>query len=296
RISVLRNGCYEGTFASSELSTRDLIKLMTNRDLVDQYPKRASEIGEEILKVSNLNVARFGLKDISFEVKRGEIVGFFGMVGSGRTELMKSIFGAHEIDSGEITINNEKIRIKGPSKAMRAGVYLCPEDRRREGVVQDMSVIDNLTSPFLGTLTRLGVINSRESRARAGKVSSELKIKAPSLKTIISHLSGGNQQKVVLGKWLLGPESRVFIFDEPTQGIDVGAKSEFYRIMQEIAKKGCGVLFVSSDIRELLGIADRIYVMRLGRITAEFKREEYDQHSILENALSDSLAVRSEKR
>lgn len=295
RISVLRNGCYEGTFASSELSTRDLIKLMTNRDLVDQYPKRASEIGEEILKVSNLNVARFGLKDISFEVKRGEIVGFFGMVGSGRTELMKSIFGAHEIDSGEITINNEKIRIKGPSKAMRAGVYLCPEDRRREGVVQDMSVIDNLTSPFLGTLTRLGVINSRESRARAGKVSSELKIKAPSLKTIISHLSGGNQQKVVLGKWLLGPESRVFIFDEPTQGIDVGAKSEFYRIMQEIAKKGCGVLFVSSDIRELLGIADRIYVMRLGRITAEFKRGEYDQHSILENALSDSLAARSEK-
>jgi ABC-type sugar transport system ATPase subunit len=235
------------------------------------------------------------LKDISFEVKRGEIVGFFGMVGSGRTELMKSIFGAHEIDSGEITINNEKTRIKGPSKAMKAGVYLCPEDRRREGVVQDMSVIDNLTSPFLGTLTRLGVISSRESSTRAGKVSSELKIKTPSLKTIISHLSGGNQQKVVLGKWLLGPESRIFIFDEPTQGIDVGAKSEFYRIMQEIAKKGCGVLFVSSDIRELLGIADRIYVMRLGRITAEFKREEYDQHSILENALSDSLTVRSEK-
>jgi len=295
RISVLRNGRYEGTSVSSELSTRDLIKLMTNRDLVDQYPKQASEIGEGILRVSKLNVARLGLKDISFEVKRGEIVGFFGMVGSGRTELMKSIFGAHEIDSGEITINNEKTRIKGPSKAMKAGVYLCPEDRRREGVVQDMSVIDNLTSPFLGTLTRLGVISSRESNARASKVSSELKIKTPSLKTIISHLSGGNQQKVVLGKWLLGPESRIFIFDEPTQGIDVGAKSEFYRIMQEIAKKGCGVLFVSSDIRELLGIADRIYVMRLGRITAEFKREEYDQHSILENALSDSLAVRSEK-
>ncbi|NLT45463.1 MAG: sugar ABC transporter ATP-binding protein [Thermotogaceae bacterium] len=293
RITVLRNGHYEGTYASSELSTRSLIKLMTHRDLTDQYPKQEYKAEEEVLRVSNLNSVKLGLKDISFEVKKGEIVGFFGMVGSGRTELMKSIFGAGEIDGGEILIENQPAKISNPSRAMKTGIYLCPEDRRREGLVQDMSVVDNLSIPFLGTLTKFGVIYSKTANSKAKKLSKDLEIKTPSLKSIVSNLSGGNQQKVVLGKWLMGPKSRVFIFDEPTQGIDVGAKTEFYKIMQDIASKGCGVIFVSSDIRELIGVADRIYVMRLGKITAEFEREEFDQSSILENALSDTVSTGS---
>ena len=293
RITVLRNGHYEGTYASSELSTRSLIKLMTHRDLTDQYPKQKYNTEEEVLRVSNLNSMKLGLEDVSFKVKKGEIVGFFGMVGSGRTELMKSIFGAGEIDSGEILIENQSAKISDPSRAMKTGIYLCPEDRRREGLVQDMSVVDNLSIPFLGTLTKFGVIDSKKVNSKAKKLSKDLEIKTPSLKTIVSNLSGGNQQKVVLGKWLMGPKSRVFIFDGPTQGIDVGAKTEFYKIMQEIASKGCGVIFVSSDIRELLGVADRMYVMRLGRITAEFDREEFDQSVILENALSDTVSTGS---
>jgi ABC-type sugar transport system ATPase subunit len=266
---------------------------MTHKDLTDQYPKQEYNTDEEVLRVSNLNSMKLGLKNVSFEVKKGEIVGFFGMVGSGRTELMKSIFGAGEIDSGEIFIENQPAKISNPSRAMRTGIYLCPEDRRREGLVKDMSVVDNLSIPFLGSLTKFGVIDSKTVNSKARKLSKDLEIKTPSLKTIVSNLSGGNQQKVVLGKWLIGPKSRVFIFDEPTQGIDVGTKAEFYKIMQNIASKGCGVIFVSSDIRELLGITDRLYIMRLGKITAEFEREEFDQSAILENALSDTVSMGS---
>jgi ABC-type sugar transport system ATPase subunit len=296
RITVLRNGTHVGTFISKELSTKELIKLMTDRDLVDQYPKKTLKAGEkEILSVKSLSTHHLGLQDISFNVRENEIVGFFGMVGcSRRTELMKSIFGAYRIDNGEVWLSGKRIRTNSPSAAMKAGIYLCPEDRRKEGVVQDMSVLDNLTSPFLGTLARLGIVSRRKATEKADKVSRELKIKMASLQSVVSHLSGGNQQKVVLGKWLLGPESKVFIFDEPTQGIDIGAKVEFYKLMQEIAKKGCGVIFVSSDIRELIGITDRIYVMRFGRIVAEYAREEFDQHKILECALSGSTVSESE--
>lgn len=288
RITVLRNGVGMGTYGSDKIDTGDLIKLMTSHEVIDQYPKEDLEIGEEIFKVDDLSSSRFGLTDINFHVKEKEIVGFFGMVGSGRTELVKTIFGAYRFGSGNIIMNGKKIKIKSPSDGMKHGIFLCPEDRRQEGLVLDMSVLENLAVPFLKNFSKFGIINGSLTKRKAKKIASDLQIKTPSLSQMVKHLSGGNQQKVVLGKWLLGPQSKLFIFDEPTQGIDVGAKTEFYKLMQQIAGQGCGVLFVSSDLRELMGIADRIYVMKQGNIVSEFVRNDFDQQKILESALSNN--------
>jgi ABC-type sugar transport system ATPase subunit len=173
---------------------------------------------------------------------------------------------------------------------MRRGVYLCPEDRKGEGLVLDMSVSENCTLPFLGRFVRAGVISRSRAKAASEGVARELAIKTPSLDQRLAFLSGGNQQKVVIGKWLIGPEGRLFIFDEPTKGVDVGTKREVYAVMQKLARKGAGVVFVSSDIRELVGVSDRLYVMRKGRIVAEFARSAYDQHAILTAALTEEGA------
>lgn len=288
RVTVLRNGVGMGTYNSEEISTNELIKLMTSHEVIDQYPKESLEIGKEIFSVEALTSPRFGLENVSFNVREKEIVGFFGMVGSGRTELVKTIFGAYRFGSGSIIMNGKKIKIKSPSDGMKHGIFLCPEDRRREGLVLDMSVLENLTVPFLKNFSHFGIINGLLTKKKSHEIAGDLHIKTPSLSQTVKHLSGGNQQKVVLGKWLLGPQSKLFIFDEPTQGIDVGAKTEFYKLMQQIAGQGCGVLFVSSDLRELMGIADRIYVMKQGQILAEFPRKDFDQQKILESALSNN--------
>jgi len=227
------------------------------------------------------------LENISFHIESGEIVGFFGMVGSRRTELMHCLFGALPLDGGSINLDGKEVVSKHPRQAMAKGVYLCPEDRKAEGLVLDMSVSENCTLSFLGRFSRMGIIQKRDEKTAAEQLVRDLSIKTPSIDQKVVFLSGGNQQKVVIGKWMVGPEGRLIIFDEPTKGVDVGAKLEVYKIMQRIVQRSSGVIFVSSDLRELMGVADRIYVMRKGTIAGEFLRSEYDQHAILYAALTE---------
>jgi ribose transport system ATP-binding protein len=200
---------------------------------------------------------------------------------------MKCLFGALPVQGGRMLLDGEDARFHHPRAAMRHGVYLCPEDRKGEGLILDMSVEENCTIPFLARFSRLGVVNDTRARSATQGVAEELAIKTPSLAQKLLFLSGGNQQKVVIGKWLIGPRARLFIFDEPTKGIDVGTKREVYRLMQDLARRGAGVIFVSSDLPELLGVADRLYVMRRGRIAAEFPRADFDPHAILSAALTE---------
>jgi ribose transport system ATP-binding protein len=285
-ITVLRNGEKIGTYLPAALTVRELITLITNRDMDQQYPP-LPPMGETrpLLKVEGLRSRRNGIEDISFHVEEGELVAFFGMVGSRRSELMKCLFGALPVEAGSILLDGAPAIFRHPRQAMRRGVYLCPEDRKGEGLVLDMSVEENCTIPFLGMFTRFGVVRASKTRGAANGVAKELAIKTPSLAQKLLFLSGGNQQKVVIGKWLIGPRGRLFIFDEPTKGIDVGTKREVYKVMQNLARQGAGVIFVSSDLRELLGVSDRLYVMRKGRIVADCARAAFDQHAILSAAL-----------
>lgn len=288
RITVLRNGEEVGSYLPADLSVGSLIRLITNREIDEQYPE-PPPLGEvrPLLGVEELRSVSAGLDGASLEVGSGEVVALFGMVGSRRSELMKCIFGALPVDSGEIVLGGKKVSFRHPREAMEQGVYLCPEDRKTEGLVLDMSVSDNCTLPFLGRFTRLGVVQQSRADGAAETVAKDLAIKTPSLAQKTSFLSGGNQQKLVIGKWLIGPEGKLFIFDEPTKGVDVGTKREVYAVMQKLARGGAGVIFVSSDIRELLGVTDRLYVMRKGRIVAEYSRPNYDQHVILAAALTE---------
>ncbi|HEY9595264.1 MAG TPA: sugar ABC transporter ATP-binding protein [Spirochaetia bacterium] len=288
RITVLRNGEKVGTYLPSELDMGKLIALITNRDVGQQYPP-VPPLGElsPLFVVEHLQSRENGLDDVSFHVEAGELVAFFGMVGSRRTELMKCLFGALPVRGGRLLLDGVDARFRNPRAAMRRGVYLCPEDRKGEGLVLDMSVEENCTIPFLDRFSWLGVVSDARARSATKGVADELAIKTPSLAQKILYLSGGNQQKVVIGKWLVGPRPRLFIFDEPTKGIDVGTKREVYRLMQELARRGAGVIFVSSDLPELLGVADRLYVMRRGRIAAEVSRAQFDPHAILSAALTE---------
>ncbi len=288
KITVLRNGEEVGNFSPNDLSVQSLIHLITNRDISDQYPvphKRSST--DPVLETKNLSNPNLGLSNISIHVNKGEIVAFFGMVGSHRTELMKCLFGAEKIKSGDIIFRGEKIELKHPSDAIRKGIFLCPEDRKLEGFIPDMSVLDNCTLPFLKRFTRIGVISKARQKEVVKTIIADLSIKTPSAEQKIIFLSGGNQQKIVIGKWLIGQQGELFIFDEPTKGVDVGTKMDIYKAMQELAENGAGVIFVSSDLRELLGVSDRLYVMRKGEIVKEYIREEFDQHTILLQALTE---------
>ena len=288
RITVLRNGEEVGNFFPNDLSVQSLIHLITNRDISDQYPvphKRNNT--DPVLETKNLSNPNLGLSNISIHVNKGEIVAFFGMVGSHRTELMKCLFGAEKIKSGDIIFRGEKIELKHPSDAIKKGIFLCPEDRKVEGFIPDMSVLDNCTLPFLKRFARIGVISKSRQKEVVKQIIADLSVKTPSAEQKIIFLSGGNQQKVVIGKWLIGQRGELFIFDEPTKGVDVGTKMDIYKAMQKLAENGAGVIFVSSDLRELLGVSDRLYVMRKGEIVKEYIREEFDQHTILLQALTE---------
>lgn len=288
RITVLRNGEEVGNFIPNELSIQSLIHLITNRDISDQYPKprKQNNMGP-ILETKNVSNLNLGLSNISFHVNKGEIVAFFGMVGSHRTELMKCLFGAEKIKSGNVVFRGERIDLRHPKDAIKRGIFLCPEDRKLEGFIPDMSVLDNCTLPFLKRFTRIGIINKAQQKETVKKLIADLSVKTPSADQKVIFLSGGNQQKIVIGKWLIGQQGELFIFDEPTKGVDVGTKMDIYRAMQDLAENGAGVIFVSSDLRELLGVSDRLYVMRKGEIVNEYAREEFDQHTILLQALTE---------
>jgi ribose transport system ATP-binding protein len=285
RVTVLRDGRSVGTFAVKETNKFELIRLMVNRDLTELFPKEHAERGAEVLRVENLST-RGGLCDVSFSLHKGEVLGIAGLLGAGRTELARAIFGLDKLESGTIRIKGKVRHIGSPRAAINAGVGFLTEDRKAQGLVLPLSVKDNLCLPSVDKFTRLGFVDSRRERLAASSYVKELRIRTPGLDQKVVYLSGGNQQMVVLSKWLCS-EAEVFIFDEPTRGVDVGAKAEIYQLMNRLAAAGVAIIMISSELPEILGMSDRILVMRGGRVVCEFTAAEATQEKILECALGE---------
>ena len=283
RVTVMRDGEFimEGNFADYTMD--QLIAKMVGRDIKEKFPRVQCQRGEKILEVKNLNAGRM-VRDVSFDVYAGEIVGIAGLVGAGRTETTRAIFGIDPKDSGEIVLDGKSVSIKKPIDAIKAGIVLTPEDRKRDGLCTKLGVRENLSIPNLDWLSNgIGKVNQKKEREIADKVVEELQIKLSSVEINAESLSGGNQQKVVIGKWL-ARNSRVIMFDEPTRGVDVGAKVEIYNLMNRLKQQGTGVLFVSSELPEILGISDRILVMCDGHLTGELPVAEATEDKILSYA------------
>ncbi|PLR75533.1 D-xylose ABC transporter ATP-binding protein [Bacillus sp. V3-13] len=279
RMCIMRDGKYVGTVNTSETNVDQLVSLMVGRELTNYIVKEKVPIGEEVLRVSDLN--RQGvLKDINFNIRKGEIVGIAGLAGSGRTETVRAVVGADPLTSGTVAVEGKPYRIRSPKDAIRAGIGLLPENRKTHGASIDMSVSHNITMAAMDrVLANKFVIKKKQEVNIAEDYVQRLGIKTPTVNQKVRFLSGGNQQKVILAKWLF-TQPKVLIFDEPTQGIDVGAKIEVYNLVAEFVQNGGGVLLVSSELPELLGLCDRIYVMHKGEIVHEFSREEATEENI----------------
>ncbi len=283
RLTVLRDGNYIGTHKISEINKQELIKMMANRDLKEYYPRTSPQPGSTVLEVSKLNIAG-KLRDISFQLKRGEILGMAGLVGAGRTELARAIFGLDPIQSGTILINGNATHIHSPQKAIRSGIGFLTEDRKQLGLVLKLSVRENISLPNLDQISRKGFVKSRAEKELAIRFVNDLAIKTPTIQQKVNFLSGGNQQKVVLSKWI-ARHLDIIIFDEPTRGIDVASKVEIYQLMNRLTAEGVGIIMISSELPEILGMSDRILVLKEGRIVAEFDALDADQEAILTKAL-----------
>ncbi|WP_066685669.1 sugar ABC transporter ATP-binding protein [Christensenella intestinihominis] len=283
-ITVFCDGKYVVTKKTEELDKKQLIAYMVGRELGENYPRAAQRPGEEVLKVENLNGTR--LHDVSFSLRKGEILGFGGLIGAGRTELARAIFGADKITGGKITLKGKEYKPKSPAAALRAGIGLIPEDRKNQGLIMEMSVKQNIS---IGVLDEVANKKPYLSKKRETEYSDqyirELKIKTPADTQLVKNLSGGNQQKVVLAK-MMAINCDILIFDEPTRGIDVGAKQEIYTLMRALADDGKAIIMISSEMPELIGMSDRIAVMSNGYHVAELGREEFSQEKILEYASS----------
>jgi len=279
RITVLRDGQFVGSKKANELDRDMLISMMVGRQLCSIFPKFESSFGEIALEVKNLTKKKM-FYDISFNVRKGEILGISGLMGAGRTELVETIFGLRKADSGEILINGSKKYIKNPNQAIKNGIALVPEDRKLSGLNLIASINDNITLPNLNRLSTLGVIKKGEERRCTEKQITSLHIKTTSRNQAVDSLSGGNQQKVVIGKWLLC-DPDVLILDEPTRGVDVGAKAEIHSIISKLAVEGKAVIMISSEMTEIIGMSDRVIVLSEGKFTGEFIREEITQEKIM---------------
>lgn len=278
-ITVLRDGTVVETHPASELDVDQVIALMVGRKMENVYPKETVKIGETLLEVKNL-YSKGVYKDINFNVKKGEIVGFAGLVGAGRTEVMRSIFGLDPITSGQILIKGQEVQIKNVGDSIKNHMVMLSEDRRRYGIIPIRSVMENASISSLEKVIYGGYAHLDEERKLVGEYFDKMNVKTPSLDTAIQSLSGGNQQKVLLAKWMMiNPE--IMILDEPTRGIDVGAKFEIYKLMTEMAKQNKAVIMVSSELPELIGMCDRIYIMNQGKITGQLRREEFSQEAIM---------------
>jgi ribose transport system ATP-binding protein len=285
RVTVLRDGKNVATRDIADVTKAELIRLMANRELTHQFPKVAAPLGDEALRVENLNRAG-KLHDISFTLRRGEVLGVAGLLGSGRTELARAIFGADAIDSGTLYRNGQPLKINAPQQAIQAGIGFLTEDRKTQGLVLALSVKDNVCLPSLKQFARWGWVNDEAEGQAAARYVNELRIKTPGVHQQVVNLSGGNQQKVVLSKWLCS-QAEIFIFDEPTRGIDVGSKAEIYELINQLTAQGVAVLMISSELPEILGMSDRILVMHQGRIHGEFLAEDATQEKILRCALGE---------
>ena len=282
RVTVLRDGRHVTTRLLSEVTVPELVRLMANRDLSEQFPKVRAARGPELLRVEHVSRGTT-LSDISLSLHAGEVLGIAGLVGAGRTELARVIAGADRCDAGRLLVDGGDVRLRGPADAIARGIGLLPEDRKAQGLVPGLTVTRNVALPHGRRLARLGVLARQCEAALAGPIADELRVKATATQAV-RLLSGGNQQKVVLGKWLAG-DVRIFIFDEPTRGIDVGAKVEIYNLMNRLTARGAGIIMISSELPELLGMSDRILVMHRGRIQAEIDAADATEERVLRAAL-----------
>lgn len=287
RITFLRDGCYVGDADVADVSISDMIRMMVGRDLTDMFPKSKAVIGEPILEIEDFST-RDKLKNIELKLHRGEILGLAGLVGSGRTELARAIMGADPISSGKMKINNQYIKIKNVRHAISNKIGLVPEDRKKQGLVLIMDLIKNTTLASLKKYMAVGKLNLGKERRDTESHIDRLHIATPDAWTIVENLSGGNQQKVVLSKWLCA-ECEVLIIDEPTRGIDVGAKVEIYELMNELVEKGMAILMISSEMQELIGVCDRILVMHEGQIAGELDRSKFSEEKIMAYATGQML-------
>lgn len=285
RVTILRDGQYITSMKFNVDDMEEIITYMVGREIKEKFPKVECEKGKKIFEVRNLNAGKL-VRDINFEVFEGEIVGIAGLMGAGRTETTRAIFGVDEKDSGQIFLDGEEVVIHKPEDAIKAGIVLAPEDRKKDGLCTKLSIKDNIALPNLDIIcNKMGVVSKKKENDMVNKAVKELKIKLANADVDAGSLSGGNQQKVVVGKWL-ARNSRVVIFDEPTRGIDVAAKVEIYNLMNNLKKEGIGVVFVSSEMPEVMGVADRILVMCDGKITGELSVEGASQDKILKYATS----------
>jgi rhamnose transport system ATP-binding protein len=289
-VTVMRDGAHIATKPIRDTTVEEIVRMMVGRDVTTLFPKLDAEIGEEILVVEGLTRAGV-FADISFSVRTGEILGLAGLVGAGRSEVVRAVFGVDAYDSGTVRLDGKPLPKGSPSGALARGVALVPEDRRKQGLVLDASVCRNLTLAIRSSLARIGLMDARAEESAARHWAGRLEVKTSFLDTEAGTLSGGNQQKVVLGKWL-ATNPRVLIVDEPTRGIDVGTKAEVHRLLTELAQRGLAVIMISSELPEVLGMADRVLVMREGRITGEFSRAEATPESIMFAATHETEAAR----
>jgi inositol transport system ATP-binding protein len=279
-ITVMRDGRHIRTAPKEEYTPESLVKLMVGRELSNVYPKETVPVGEPVLEVEHMTSARSGVTDISLTVRAGEIVGLAGLMGAGRTETVRTIFGLEPMDSGTIRVQGREVRIRRVADAVDCGIAMASEDRRRFGLVLCRSILENISHASLGSVSTRGFIRRREEGREVARQFEQLRVKATGPDVAVRTLSGGNQQKVVLAKWMMA-RPKLLILDEPTRGIDVGAKYEIYKLMTELARSGIGIIMISSELPEFIGMCDRAYTMFEGRITGELAREEMTQENIV---------------
>jgi len=288
RIAILRDGRLVAVEPAAELTEDDIVRLMVGRDLSEVFQRQPAGTDREALRVEDLHSNWHN--GVSFHVNAGEVVGLSGLVGAGRSELAKVIFGEFSKNSGQIFLNGEEVTIRRPNDAIAKGIGFAPEDRKREGLILMRSVLENTSIAILRQLSRFHFVRKGLERSVVRGFVEKLQVRTPSLDQEVGKLSGGNQQKVVLSRWLAA-KPKVLILDEPTRGIDVGAKTEIYRLIDELANDGLAIIFISSELPEILGLSDRIYVMQNGRITGELSGESADEEAVLELAMIDNLSA-----
>jgi L-arabinose transport system ATP-binding protein len=286
-VTVLRDGAVVGTRATRQTDTDELVSMMVGRDLTGMYSRKAHPHGDVVLSVRGLSSDR--VHDVSFEVHAGEVLGIAGLVGAGRSELAHAIVGNDPRTAGDIAVGGKAARIRSPRDAIRAGIGFVPEERKAQALLMERSVRDNTTLAVLPRISRMHVVRRGEERRIAREFARRLNVRTPSVEHVVANLSGGNQQKVVLARWLAS-RPKVLILDEPTRGVDVGAKAEIYDAIDDLAADGLAIIVISSELPEILALSDRVLVMQAGRIAGELSREETSEERILHLAMADQHA------
>lgn len=283
RVVALRDGKNAGELAREEISSDRMVQMMVGREFSQFYQRIDRPLGDVALEARDLQTPSFPQHKINFKIRAGEVVGLAGLVGAGRTEMLRCIFGMEPAVGGEILVNGSAVTPSNPIEAIQAGISLAPEDRKHHGLILEMSVGENLSLPSLRRDQKRGFLNREKEKSLIGQMIQSMGVKTQSSRQIIQYLSGGNQQKVVLGKWL-GMKPKILLLDEPTRGIDVGAKQEIYKLMEKLASEGVAILYASSEMEEILGMADRALVMHEGRLTGELSRSEISEESVMQLA------------